>query len=529
LAKKKKILSLPDKMIKFIETLKQPTGDGVGRPMKLMDFQKEMIREVYGPIDKSGNRIVHEAVLTLARKNLKTTTCAAIGLCHLWLPELMKVNQDIIILAWTREQANNLFKSMAEMILLDEELIHDFTISTSRKYLVHKESGGTARVESAEAASLHGANPSVVMLDEAGNWPAEKAREIYSVVTTGFGARKESLVWLLSTQSPTDNHLFSEKVDYGKMVNSKEIEDPAFKAFIYEIPEGMDCFDEKNWVLANPAIDVLRSREEMQKKAKEAKQLPSMANSFLQLFCNQRVDSYSPFISKSVWTKNNKTVDISKLKGRTCYGGVDLSAKTDLTSLCLVFPTDDEVPKFDVISFNWKPFDLLREQSVRDRVPYQTWHNQGWISTTPGTSISYEFVAHKLYELSQLYDIKFIAFDRWRAVDLRNSLDAIGCAIPLVEFGQGFQSMGPACDYFEEVLLDERVRAGSNPVLTWAVSNTVVISDPAGSRKFCKAKSFGRIDSVIALAMALRIYQLKKNETTKSLYDDLEFVAYLQG
>ena len=209
MAKKKK-LSLPEKMIKFIETLRQPTGDNVGAPMRLMDFQKEMIREVYGPLNTDGYRIVNEAILTIGRKNAKSTLCSAIVLCHFFLPELSVTNQEILLLAWTREQAGALFKSIAEFIKLDEELIHDFSISDSRKIIKHIGSGGECRIESAEAASLHGRNPSLVLIDEIGNFSAEKAREIYSVVTTGFGARKESLVWLLSTQSASDNHIFSE-------------------------------------------------------------------------------------------------------------------------------------------------------------------------------------------------------------------------------------------------------------------------------------------------------------------------------
>jgi phage terminase large subunit-like protein len=527
LAKKKKLLSLSDKMIKFIETLRQPTGDGVGAPMLLMDFQKDMIRQVYDPVDSQGMRIVNEAVLTIARKNGKTSLCASIALCHLWLPDLIKVNQEILILAWTREQANNLFKAMSEMIKLDDELIHDFSISDSRKILKHIQTGGIARIESAEAASLHGANPTVVMLDEIGNWPAGKAREIYSVVTTGFGARREALVWLLSTQSPTDNHIFSEKVDYGKRILAGDVVDLKFKAFIHEIPEGQDCFDEKNWIKSNPGLGVIRSIEEMRKKAEEARNLPSMANSFLQLFCNQRVDSFTPFITRTLWDQNNLPVDLEKLKGRRCFGGLDLSAKTDLTALVLIFPDKENPPKFDCLTFFWKPQSAIRDHSLRDRVPYETWEKQGFLLTTPGNSISYDFIAHKLYTLSQEYDVKQIFYDRWGINVLKNALDAIGCNVTLGECGQGFKDIGPCCNILEETLLDQRLRSGKNPLMTWCISNTVVVSDPAGSRKFDKVRSFGRIDGTVALGMALRCWELNKGMLERSIYDDPEFLKYM--
>ena len=524
----KKKLSLPDKMIKFIETLRQPTGDGVGAPMKLMDFQKEMIREVYGPLNSDGYRIVNEAILTIGRKNGKSSLCSALVLCHFFLPELSITNQEILLLAWTREQCGALFKSIAEFIKLDTELIHDFSISDSRKIIKHIESGGECRIESAEAASLHGRNPSLVLIDEIGNFSAEKAREIYSVVTTGFGARKESLVWLLSTQSASDNHIFSEKVDYVKMVNRGEITDPRIKGFVYEVPDELDAWDEKNWILANPGLDVIRSRDEMRKKADEAKRLPAQEAFFRQLFLNQRVDSFTPFITKSLWQKNNHRVDIEKLIGRPCYGGLDLSAKTDLTAFVLVFPDDNDPAKFDVQSFFWKPHDTLRDHSLRDRVPFETWHKQGWLFTTPGNSISYDYVAKQIYDLSQKYNIKGIHYDRWGMTTMKSALDSIGCPTPLEPCGQGFKDMGPCCNILEELILDARLRAGLNPVLTWCVANTVVISDPAGSRKFDKARSFGRIDGTLGLSMALRLWELQRHNAT-SCYDDPSFIAYMTG
>jgi len=528
MAKKKIKLSLPERMIKFIETLKVPTGDGVGELFKLMDFQKKMIHEVYGPTNPDGTRVVKEAVLSIARKNGKTSLVAALGVAHLWLPGLSTLNQEGLILGLTREQSGALFKAMSQMILMDNELCHDFSISDSRKTIKHIETNGIVRIESAEAASLHGRVAKFVFCDEPGNWPDGKAREIYQVVSSGFGSYQNHIIWLLSTQSPMDSHIFSEKVDLVKMINRGEIEDPKIKGFIYEIPDGEDCFDEKNWIKANPGLCVIRSIEEMRKKAEEAKRLPSMANSFYQLFCNQRIDSFSPFISKMVWEKNNHRVDISKLAGKDCYAGLDLSAKVDLTSLVLIFPDENDPPKFDVIPFFWKPHDSLRDHSLSQRVPFVMWHEQGWLLTTPGNSISYDFVAKQIYEISQKYNLKGIHYDRWAINNVRMALDAIGCPTPLVECGQGFRDMAGVTNCLEEILLDSRIRSGLNPILTWNIANTVVVSDPAGSRKFDKAKSWGRIDGTVALAMALRLWEIQKHNI-KSCYDDPAFVAYMTG
>jgi len=516
-------LKLSDKIITFIESLNQPTGDNAGEPMALMEWQKNIIREVYDPVDSNGLRIVSEVVLSVARKNCKTTLCAGIGLAHLWLPDLIKINQQVQVIAWSREQAGHLFDSMASMIRLDDELIYDFNIVDSRKRITHKESGGYVKIETADAGTIHGGNPSLVLADECGNWSAEKGRDVYSTITTGFGARKESLIMMLSTQSATDAHFFSEKVDYGKEVNSGNIKDDSFKAFIYEVPEDADVFNERNWILANPAIDEVRSREDMRKKAKEAKQLPAMENKFRQLFCNQRVDSNAPFISRSVWKDNGGKIDFEALKGRACFGGLDLSSRTDLTSLVLVFPSTDKNPTFDVIPFFWKPEDLLKEQSLVDRVPYVTWHKQGLVEATPGKTIDYIYVAEKVKELNELYDIKTIYFDRWKIEDFKRDLKRVDCRVKLESCGQGYKDFSPAVDVAEQLLIEKRLRHNSNPVLTWCVANTVIMMDPAGNRKLNKKESYGRIDGTVALCMALRGWEILQAKRFASVYDDDSF------
>jgi len=112
--------------------------------------------------------------------------------------------------------------------------------------------------------------------------------------------------------------------------------------------------------------------------------------------------------------------------------------------------------------------------------------------------------------------------------NVKMALDAIGCAIPLTEIGQGFRDMGQVVNCMEELILDGRLRAGCNPVLTWCISNTVVVQDPAGSRKFDRGKSFGRIDGTVSLGMALRLWELQRHNAT-SCYDDPSFIAYMTG
>lgn len=117
--------------------------------------------------------------------------------------------------------------------------------------------------------------------------------------------------------------------------------------------------------------------------------------------------------------------------------------------------------------------------------------------------MDYEHLATDMLEILDGLDVKAIAFDRWRMDVLKKELDRLGADLPLVPWGQGFQSMSPALDALEAELLNGRVAHGMHPVLTMCAANAVIERDPAGNRKLTKAKSTGRIDGLQALAMAM--------------------------
>jgi phage terminase large subunit-like protein len=341
-----------------------------------------------------------------------------------------------------------------------------------------------------------------------------------SVFETSFGARKERLIWSLSTQSPDPLHFFSEKVDYGKKINEKQIKNDSFKAFIYEIPKDLDVFDEKNWILANPGLHSIISVDYVRKLSKEAQDLPSKENKFRQLICNQRVDANEAFITRAVWM-GNKKAPREDLEGESCYIGLDLSSKIDLTAIVLIFPDDKDPPHFDVLPFFWKPEEGLVAAEKKDKVPYTLWEREGYLLTTPGKTIALDYVAQKLVELTEQYEVKKIYYDRWKIDDLMRELEKLGYEdLPFEPCGQGFKDQSPCVDILESMLVEKRLRHGGHPVLTWNIANAVVDIDPAGLRKMTKRKSFGRIDGAISLGQALRIWELCDIVESDSIYDN---------
>jgi len=323
---------------------------------------------------------------------------------------------------------------------------------------------------------------------------------LWDNLVTGTGARAEPLILAVGTQAATDDALFSELVDYGAKVNSGEIKDPTFYAAIYTTPESADIWDEANWYAANPALGDFRSLQEMRDFAPQAQRMPTKEAAFRNLYLNQRVDAAPSFIRPADWKACGEGVEPQELFGRPCWCGLDLSATQDLTALELFFPEDGGA----VLSYFWLPGEGIREKADQDRVPYDVWAKQGHMELTPGRAIDRGFIVRRLAAVVSDYDVKSIAYDRWRMNEITKILYEQGLqGLPLVEFGQGLRSMAPAIDELERLVLSAKIRHGNNPVLTMCTVNAKIDPDAAGNRKFSKKRSNGRIDGIVALAMAV--------------------------
>lgn len=488
----------PDRVIAFIENLTITSGAHAGKPFILRDWQKDIIRAIYGPTDENDRRVVRTALLTMGRKNGKTALAAALVLVHLIGPEREQRGQ-VYSAAADRKQAALIYEETTAMIRADRDLDGLVNILDSTKRIVHYASGSFYQALSAEARTAHGFSASVIIYDEL----AQAAnRKLYDTLTTSTAARAEPLTLVISTMSSDPTHVMSELVDYGRQVRDGVVDDATFSPHIFDVPADADPWNEQNWYLANPALGDFRSLEEMRQFAAQARRIPSREAAFRNLYLNQSVDAEQRFVASADWEACGGAVDPEALRGRPCWAGLDLSSTTDLTALALFFPEDAGA----VLCWYWLPGDRLAEREDKDRVPYTVWRKQGHIETTPGRAIDKQAIAFRLAEIAAKYDIQGVAYDRWRIEDLTKALDDDGIALPLVGWGQGFKDMGPAVDTFEAAVLDRRIRHGGHPVLRWNVSNAVTVADPAGARKVAKDKATGRVDGLVALVMAMGLH-----------------------
>lgn len=498
----------PAQIIKdTIETLHLVSGSFVGKKFKVLKWQMDFLIGVFSKYDENNKRVVTEALLTIAKKNGKTEFIAAIVLCFTLIPFLQQREGEIIIVAGTKEQAGILYGVIKKFIEYDATLLPSYIILPSKKEIWHKATNMKIKVMASDMDSSQGINPYVVVVDEIGNIPKERAQKLLDGLLNAFGAQEQPLFLQLSTQSPDHSHPFSLKVNYALKIMKGEEIDNNFFGLCFSVPDDADIHDENNWKLANPSMDAIPSiKTQIEKSLKTALYNPAAMAQIRAYLMNQRYSGEVTFIGRDTWIKCHADFDIEELKGCKAWAGLDLGGgRQDLSSLQLVVEGKDN--DLYAVSYFWTAANGLYEKAERDGVPYQEWKNQGYLNTTTGDTTDWKQMTQYLLDICDIFDVEEIYYDRWKIYEIQRELDEIGEELPLTAYGQGYKDMTPVVDALEEYLFEKKIWH-NNPVLTWNVSNAVVTIDPANGRKFDKKKAIGRIDGCVALGMAVRCHQV---------------------
>lgn len=474
-----------EKVLAFLRTLPIVSGLRAGETLELLDFQEQFVRGVYGDVDDLGRRRVRLAALSVARGNGKSAVLAGLSLAHLLGP-MMEPYGECYAAALDREQAGVLYRMTRAYIEATPWMAAAVNIKDWHKEIVHEDSMSIWRALTSDARKAHGLAPSFWVADEVAQW---RSRELWDNLATGMGKRAQALGVTISTQAADDLHFFSEMLDA----------EPNPTAYVQLHAADKDCAldDREAWHKANPALGVFLNEDQFADAAARAVRSPSFEPSFRLLNLNQRVAAEGRFIEQADWEANGEPFDPIELEGVACYGGLDLSSTRDLTAFSLWFPEPGKL-----LTWHWVPADTIAERVERDRVPYDRWADDGWMEKTVGRATDRLAIARRLADVRQAYDVKAIAFDRWRFEDLGKLLNDEGIELPLVEFIPGFKTYASACDAFERAVLERRMRHNGNPLLRWQAGNVIVETDPAGNRKPTKAKSLDRIDGIVTAIMA---------------------------
>lgn len=466
------------------EHCRVPEGALVGQNVKLRPWQRKIICGIY---DSPTRR----AIISFGRKNGKTALSAFLLLLHLVGPEA-KPNSQLYSAAQSREQASILFALAAKVVRQSPDLSQYVTVRDTAKQLFCAELGTLYRALSAEASTAYGLSPAFAVHDELGQVKGPRS-ELYEAIETGAGAQESPLSIIISTQAPTDADLLSVLID-----DAISAHDPETKVWIYSADERLDPFSDEAIKAANPAFGDFQNPKEIRAQAETAKRMPSAEAGYRNLILNQRVNMSNPLLSRTAW--ESCSADPHALSGKV-YLGLDLSAIHDLTAAVAICESPDGF--IDVHPTFFTPLKGLMDRAHRDREPYDVWHQKGFLQAIPGAAIDLDVIAQWLAEFYSDHDLAGVWFDRWRIDVLKAALSRIGCDLPIFPFGQGFKDMTPAVQKLETVVSEGKLRHGMHPVLTMCARNAVAVRDPAGGVKLDKSKATGRIDGLVALAMAL--------------------------
>ena len=481
----------------FIGQLRQSKGQWAGQPLALLPWQVSVIDLLYGTIRPDGTRQYRTAYVEVPRKNGKSTLAAGIALYSLVADK--EPGAEVYLAAVDRDQAAIVFDVIREMIAQEPHLKKLLKVVPSTRRIIHTASNSVLRVIASDAGGSHGFNASCIIGDEVHAWPN---RELWDVLSTSTGARRQPLMIGITTAGFEANSLGGQLHDYAERVRDGVVDDPSFLPVLYGASAGDAWDDPAVWRKANPSLGHTVTEEYLAGECARAKAVPAYESAFRRLHLCQWVNQETRFLPIEQWDACSGQITVRELEdacdGMTCYAGLDLSSTQDMTALVLVFPRDGT---FDVLARFWLPEDDLRRRGERDRVPYEVWARQGLLQLTPGNVIDYAYVRREIATLRERYDFGGISYDKWAATQLVQELMADG--VDMAPVGQGMAAMAAPTKELLNVTVARKLRHAGNPILRWQADNLVVIQDAAGNVRPAKHKARARIDGMVALIMGL--------------------------
>lgn len=515
-----------NKVIKFVKGLRHTKGKWAGVPFSLLPWQVQAISDIFGTVRDNGRRQYNMAYLEIAKKQGKSELCAALALYGLcadgeWSAEVYGAAAD-------RQQASIIFDVAVDMVDQNATLRKHIKPVLSRKRLIYLPTRSFYQVLSAEAYSKHGLNISMSVIDELHALPNA---DLFNVLTEGAGdAREQPLTLVVTTAGDDPDHetigWSIHKMAIDILTGAKV--DPTFYAMIYGIDrenkriwtgrehmaaEEIDWESEEVWKLVNPSLGHTVSMDKVIDQFTRAKGNPAREKNFRWLRLNswEKIKT-NKWLGLDFWDLCKGKIDLEQLKGRPCYGGMDLSTKIDMTSFVLVFPPDDINTRWIILPWFWVPEDRVKERVESDHVPYDTWVKQGYMKTTPGNVIDYAFIEKEITGLKDIYDIKEIGYDPWNAMQTAIRMEDIG--LTMVEVRQGYKSMSPPMKEIEQLVLGKKIQHGGHPVLRWNVGNVETKMDENENIRPVKDKGTERIDGLVATINAMARAMLHEDNTS---------------
>lgn len=474
-------------------------GEWAGRAFELEPWQQFVVAQAFGWRERSGLRRVRKVYAEIPRKNGKSQTAAGVGLVLLGVDG--EPGAEVYAAATKRDQALITWEEAARMVKSSPALAR--RVRSYRHNLNVPATHSKFEPLSADFNSLDGLNPHGVVVDEL---HAHRTRGLLDVLETAMGARRQPLLWMITTAGHGRSSVCWEVHEYARQVLEGTLEDPSFLAFVAGLDAGDDWRDEAVWAKANPNLGVSVKVAYLRRECEQAQAIPSKQAAFRRLHLNDWTEQRTVWLPLEAWDACAGAVDPEELAGRRCYVGLDLSTSRDVTAAVAFFPPEDGAEDGEpgaVLPQFWIPADNVAERVRSDGVPFDAWAEAGLVTLTPGNVVDYAWVREWFHALRERWDFEVVevGFDPWGAVQLAAELGEDGFV--MVPQRQGWQTMAPALRELERLVLGRGLAHGGHPVLRWMAGNVAVKLDAAGNAKPDKAASSDRIDGIVALAMAV--------------------------
>lgn len=495
-----------DRVLASFHVLRHTQGKWSGRPLDPDPWQVAyIIAPVFGWCapneDDELVRVVRNLYVEVPRRNGKTTICGGLAL-YLTAAD-GEPGAQVYAAASKKDQASKLFDPIKQLVQNSPALKGNLRPLQGK--ILHPRSGSYFKVEANDADGLHGCNVHAAIIDEL---HVHKSPDLLKALESGTGSRRQPLVVVITTADDGKTEsVYAQRRKLVEGLTSGVIEDSSYYGVVWAATEDDDPFIEETWRKANPGFGVSPSLEFLRNEATKAKNSPADLAEFQRLHLGIRTKQTARYLLMEEWDRNNAPVDVEGLEGRTCYGGLDLAATSDLCSLCLLFP--DGQGGYDATWQLWTPEANVPRLDKLTANMASVWIEQGLITVTPGNVADYSFIAAAVRKACDLYDVESIGFDPWNSSHLVSQLYADG--VPLIEIRQGYASMSPPLKELQTIIRsandgEPKLRHGGNSAIRWQVDGFPVMMDPAGNVKpdrNAAAKNGYKIDGVVSLVMAV--------------------------
>lgn len=496
----------------FPDVLRLTEGEHDGKPFVLEPFQAFIVGSLFGWKAPDGWRRFRTAYIEMGKGSGKSPLAGGIGLYMETADG--EAGAEVYAAATTRDQAKILFRDAVHMVESSPALSKRIQKSGLREVsnLAHLASGSFFRPVSSEGRGLDGKRVHCALIDEVHEHPTAV---VIDKMRAGTKGRRQALIVEITNSGVDRTSICYQHHEYSERVVKGLIEDDSWFSYVCALDEGDEWTDEKVWLKANPNLGVSITRKYLTEQVREAVGMPAKQSIVRRLNFCEWMDAANPAIDGDLWRRCEAEFDETELTGLDCVAALDLSGTRDLTALARVYEPDSDGIVHAVVEF-WTPGDTLTERARRDRVPYDVWAEQGFVTGTPGRAVDYAFVAQRLSEIQSETGLRRLGFDPYRIKYLEQDLAGIGVELELVPHGQGYRKasesdlwMPHSVEQLEELIGKGKLRVKRNPALTYCAASAVHVADPKGNRVYDKRKSTGRIDGLVALAMAIGLSESK--------------------